>query len=75
MEQYSRCECIEVVGIPSSITKELLEEHVLQIFGKLGVVLETMDTVACHRLGKRNRVIVKLLNRKDSQYIEEYCVI
>ena len=30
-----------------------------------------MDIVACHRLGKTNRVIVKLLNRKDSQYILE----
>ena len=27
--------------------------------------------MACHRLGKTNRVIVKLLNRKDSQYILE----
>ena len=48
MEQYSRRECIEIVGIPSSITNDLLEEHVLLIFEKLGVVLETMDIVACH---------------------------
>ena len=71
MEQYSRRECIEIVGIPSSITNDLLEEHVLLIFEKVGVVLETMDIVACHRLGKTNRVIVKLLNCKDSQYILE----
>ena len=38
MEQYSRRECIEIVGIPSSITNDLLEEHVLLIFEKLGVV-------------------------------------
>ena len=38
MEQYSRRECIEIVGIPSSITNDLLEEHVLLIFEKLGVI-------------------------------------
>ena len=48
MEQYSRPECIKVIGIPSSITNDLLEEHVLLIFEKLGVVLETMNIVACH---------------------------
>ena len=71
MEQYSRPECIKVIGIPSSITKDLLEEHVLLIFEKLGVVLETMNIVACHWLEKTNRVIIKLLNCKDSQYILE----
>ena len=50
---------------------DLLEEHILLIFEKLGVALETMDIVACHRLGKTNRVMVKLLNCKDSQYILE----
>ena len=49
MEQYSRRECIEIVGIPSSITNDLLEEHVLLIFGKLG-----------YRLGEMNSVIFKL---------------
>ena len=50
MEQYSRRECIEIVGIPISITNDLLKEHVLLIFEKLSVVSETMDIVACHRL-------------------------
>ena len=38
MEQYSRRECIKIIGIPSSITNDLLEEHVLLIFEKLGVI-------------------------------------
>ena len=81
IEQYSRRECTEIVGIPNSITNDLFEEPVLLIFKKLGVVLETIDTVACHRFGKMNRVIIKLLNHKDCQYIleknqiEEYCFI
>lgn len=43
MEQYSCCECIETTGIPSSVTKDLLEKHDLLILEKLGVVLEIMD--------------------------------
>ena len=71
LEQYSNRECIEIAGIPSSITNDLLEEHVSLIFEKLDIVLEVLDIVACHRLGKKNRVVVKLLNRKDSQCILE----
>ena len=58
MEQNSRLECIEISGIPSSITNDLLEEHVLLTFEKLSVVLEAMDIVSCHRLRKTTRVIV-----------------
>ena len=71
LEQYSRRECIEIAGIPSSITNDLPEEHVILIFEKLGVVMEAMDIVACHRLGETGRVIVKLLNRKDAQNVLE----
>ena len=52
LEQYSRRERIKIAGTRSSITNDLLEEHVLLIFKKLDVVLEAMDIVACHRLGK-----------------------
>ena len=66
LKQYSCCECIEKARIPSSITNNLLKEDILLIFEKLGVVLEAVVIVACHRLGKTNRVIVKLLNQKNS---------
>ena len=69
LEQYSRRECIEIAGVPNSITNDLLEEHVILIFEKLGVVMEPMDIVACHRLGESGMVIVKLLNRKDAQNV------
>ena len=58
--------CIEIPGIPSSITNDLLEEHVLLIFEKLGVDTETVDIETCHGLGKINRFIVKLLSQKDA---------
>ena len=62
LEQYSHCECVEIPGIPSSIMNDLLEEHILLIFEKLGVSLEAMDIQACHRFAKTKRAIVKLLN-------------
>ena len=58
--------CIEIPGIQSSITNDLLEEHVLLIFEKLGVDTETVDIVTCLGLGKINRFIVKLLRQKDA---------
>ena len=71
MKQCCRREFIEIVGISSSITNDLLKEYVLLILEKLGGVSETMDIAACHRLGKTNRVIITLLNRKDFKYILE----
>ena len=53
----------------SSITIDCLKEHVILIFEKLGVVMESMNIVACDRLGKSGSVVVKLLNRKDAQNV------
>ena len=44
----------------------LLEEHVLLIFSKIGVSIDELDIVACHRLGSTDRTIIKLLNRKHA---------
>ena len=71
LEQYSHRECIEIAGVPNSIANNLLEEHVILIFEKLGVVIEATDKVVCHRLGDTSGVIVKLLNRKDGQNVFE----
>ena len=71
LEQYSRSECMEIAGVSNSILNYLLEEHVILIFEKLGVITEEMDIVACHSLGETSRVIVKSLNRKDAQNILE----
>ena len=48
LEQYSHGECSEIAGIPSSITNDILEEHVILIFEELGEVMEAMNTVAYH---------------------------
>ena len=71
LEQCSCRECIKIAGFLNSITNDLLEEHVILFFQKLGVVIEAMDIRACHRLGKTGRIIVKLVNRKNAQNILE----
>ena len=71
LEQYSRCECIEIARVLKSITNDLLEEHFILIFEKLRVVMEPIGIVACHRLRETGKVIVKLLNKKDGQNVIE----
>ena len=64
--QYSRWECFEVFGIPTSIPNYLLEANASKVFDKLGVHVEGKDIDACHRLKDNDRAIVKFSNRKDS---------
>ena len=79
MHQLVQCcprECIDIEGILNSLIKDSLEKHVLLIFKNFCVVLEAMNIVACYRLGKIKRFIIKLLNRKDAEYIlEENCSV
>ena len=66
--QYSRRECLEVVGIPDSVQNNELEDKVLPIFKKIGSEVSPRDTEACHRLKKDNdRVILKFSRRKDCE--------
>ena len=51
--QYSRRECLDVVGIPSEVGADVLEEKVLNIFGKLGCDIPSERIEACHRIGKK----------------------
>ena len=62
--QYSRRECLEVVGIPTSVKDDALEDKVLNVFREIGVEIGQRDIQACHRV-KNNRTIVKFSNRKD----------
>ena len=58
--QYSRRECLEIVGIPTSIPNDLLEANVSKVFGKLGVHVEGKDIQACHRLKDNNRTLLNI---------------
>ena len=67
-EQYSRRECLEILGIPDSIPNNNLEETVLKIFNETGVTVNSRDVEACHRLNQKanlEKVIIKLSRRKD----------
>lgn len=64
--QYSRRECLEIVGIPSSVSHEDLENKVIDIFSKVGCNVANENIEACHRINqKSDRTIVKLSRRKD----------
>ena len=71
LDTYSRRNNIEINGIPESIKQNQLETHVLKIFKKLDINLQSYDLSACHRLGKYDAtksrtVIVRFINRKDA---------
>ena len=58
--QFYRRECLELVGVPRSVSDENLEEKVLEIFEKVGCPIEGNNIEACHRISKKNgRIIVK----------------
>ena len=48
--QYSRCECLEVFRIPSSVNINDLEGKVCTVFNRIGVAVKPDDIEAC--LGK-----------------------
>ena len=50
--QYSRRECLDIVGIPREVSGEVLEEKVLNIFGKLGCDISPDRIEACHHVGR-----------------------
>ena len=69
LEQHSRRECLDFSGIPSSVAPKDLESFVLCLLQEIGVDMGKSQIVACHRLGKTDRPIVKLLNRKDAENV------
>ena len=50
--QYSRRECLEIVGIPRSVDDNSLEEKVIQVFEKVGCNIDSSNIEACHQSPK-----------------------
>ena len=50
--QYSRRECLELVGVPRSVSDGDLEEKVLKISEKVDCPIEGNNIEACHRISK-----------------------
>ena len=68
--QYSRRECLKIVGIPRSVDDNSLEEKVIQVFEKVGCNIDFSKIEVCHHIIRRNdRVIVKFSRRKDCQQV------
>ena len=56
--QYSRRECVEAVGMPSSFFQNQQEDSVCKVFEKVNCNVVKYNLKDCHRL-KGNGVIVK----------------
>ena len=69
VELYLRRECLDLSGIPSSVSPKDLENFVLRLSQEIGVDLDNSQVVACHRLGKTDRTIFKFLNRKVAENV------
>ena len=70
--QYLRRDTIELSGIPESVSQDQLEDEVIDIFKEVKITvnrqpLKKMDIQAVHRIGKKGRVIMKVVNRKFAQ--------
>ena len=53
-EQYSRRECLEISGIPSSIEDSALEDTVLKVFRKVNVLIDPSNVEDGHHLKSDN---------------------
>ena len=67
-EQYSRCEFVEIVGIPDS-TNEI---KICELIGKVtGINVNQGSLQSCHPLpsDKKNKITVKFSRRKDAESV------
>ena len=67
-ERYSRRECLEVVGIPSSINDKNLQSTVCSILGDIDLVCDSNDIEHCHRI-KGDKTIIKFSCRRKSSEV------
>ena len=65
-EQYSRRECVELVGLSKAVDQSDLEQRVMDVFHHAGVNVKKRDFHAIHTVGKKGVVIAKLVNRRDA---------
>ena len=69
LEQYTRRECLDFSGISNSVAPKDLENFIVRLLQEIGINLDKLRIVACHRLGTTDRTIVKLLNRKNAENV------
>ena len=67
-EKYFRQECLEISGVPDSISNNNLQETVLKMFSETGVTIDSRDVEACNCLNQPpnpKTIIIKLSKGKD----------
>ena len=67
--QYSRQECLEITGSPSSVSDKDLEEVVCTVITKAGVDITADNIEDCHRVGNKGQTIIKFGKRKVSRQV------
>ena len=63
--QYSRTECVKVVGISSSVYQNQLENSVCKIFEKLNCNIVKDNLKGCHRLKGDRAIDIFFVSRKQ----------
>ena len=72
-EQYSSRECLEISGIPESVSDNALEDKIQGVLRGTDAEVDTENIESYHRLkgkGSKGRVILKLFKRKDAEKIK-----
>ena len=71
-EQYSKRECLEISGIPESVSDNALEDKIQGVLRGIDAEVDTENIESCHRLkgkGSKGSVVLKLSKRKDTEKI------
>ena len=71
--QYNRRETLEINPVPSDIADDVLEQSVCQALSLTGTSVEPDDLQACHRMRKKDRVIIKFKCRKQKHRVLLNC--
>ena len=67
--QNNRRETLEINPMPSDIADDVLEQSVYQALSLTGTSVEPDDLEACHRMRKKDRVIIKFKCRKQKHRV------
>ena len=67
--QYNRKETLEINPVPSDIADDVLEQSVCQALSLTGISVEPDDLQACHRMRKKDQVIIKFKWRKQKHRV------
>ena len=71
--QYTRRETLEIKPVPSDIADDVLEQSMCQTLSLTGISVETDNLQACHRMRKKDRVIIKFKCRKQKHRVLLSC--